>query len=539
MARNTRILSALGAALIVFTLLITLVEPARSQANSGRLIGVHEFSIAGRTGSAGGDPVAMIREVGAQIVRLPITWHLMEGDASGQTPDWFWQGLDAEVAAAERAGVKLLIEMGNTPCWASSDPNKRCDDGSYDAYLRFPPRDPADYGRALARVAQRYRGRVHAYEIWNEPNLVGSWPPFGPRPRAENDSWDGFADLRVARQYAEMVKATYPKVKAADPGATVLAGAIAGGDGAFLGEMYRAGAKGFFDALSMHPYTAPYPVSQSDPRYGTSYGPNECPAGVEAARLWCFKVGVERVRQVMLDQGDARPVWFSEFGFSSTTVWNGSGRNGQAEHLRQAVELINGWPFVTVAIWYQLVDLYDADDREGRFGLFDRQGRIKPAGQMFKQLLRATPATPTSTATATPPPATPTATATPPPATPAPSNGPVLLSPSGAITTAKPTFKWRAVPGATRYLLWVNEYSDPNVPGKIRAEYSATAAGCNSDTTCKAQPRVRLSVAGEWWVTASMGDGSTRLSNAMTFSIRRSLSGSGEDYELLLPLVTP
>ena len=63
--------------------------------------------------------------------------------------------------------------------------------------------------------------------------------------------------------YAGLLKAAYPKIKAADGGALVLAGALGSvfSLGAltldpvtFVEQMYAAGAKGSFDALSFHPY---------------------------------------------------------------------------------------------------------------------------------------------------------------------------------------------------------------------------------------------------------------------------------------------
>lgn len=50
------------------------------------------------------------------------------------------------------------------------------------------------------KVAARYKGRVKAYEIWNEPTYtMGN------------------------TVYANLLKAAYPPIKAADPAATVIA----------------------------------------------------------------------------------------------------------------------------------------------------------------------------------------------------------------------------------------------------------------------------------------------------------------------------
>jgi hypothetical protein len=92
------------------------------------------------------------------------------------------------VSAAEKAGIKLIIELGQTLCWASSAPNKRCNDSSYTDYLLYPPTNYNNYANAIAKLVQRYRGLVYAWEIWNEPNLKGNWKPLGSHPLAINGS---------------------------------------------------------------------------------------------------------------------------------------------------------------------------------------------------------------------------------------------------------------------------------------------------------------------------------------------------------------
>jgi len=471
------------------------IDPAGTS-SAGLLFGVHEFSVAGQAGQA--DRVALLRSIGAQVVRLPVTWHLMEESAKGRTPDWFWRQLDAEVDAAERAGVKLVITLAQTPCWASSDPRKDCTAPKDAVYLHYRPNDPNDYADALARLAERYGKRIYAWELWNEPNFAGNLrlPECGgtgetrgicKRP-ASNDEYGSFTDLEGARQYSALVKAAYTRVKAVAPDAVVLAGSLAGSDTEYLKAMYDAGAAGYYSALSMHPYTAVYPVSRSDSRYGRSYDPDECFAGTASSRFWCFKQGVEAMRQMMLDRGDAVPVWFTEFGFSSTTNWNGSGAEGQAAQLTKAAAIIRNWNFVPVACWYQLLDQQGADDRESRFGLFDTAFKMKPSGAAYKAAMALAK--------------------------------PVALAPAGLTNTNEPAFSWQAVAGAVRYLLWANEYATPNVPGKVNVEVTPEQAGCAAGGTCEYSPGVVFRAGGaEWWVTAYSASGASAVSDAVSFTV--------------------
>ncbi|RKS72548.1 cellulase (glycosyl hydrolase family 5) [Motilibacter peucedani] len=82
---------------------------------------------------------------------------------------WDWSRLDAYVDAATAHGAPVLLTLGQSPQWASARPG---DPSPYGGTTT--PAEPAgasdwtDYVRA---VVTRYRGRIEAYETWNEPNL--------------------------------------------------------------------------------------------------------------------------------------------------------------------------------------------------------------------------------------------------------------------------------------------------------------------------------------------------------------------------------
>lgn len=469
---------ALEAQSVSLPLISSAIHSAIPASPNLKLIGVHDFQPSRH--------VTQLKTSGAQVVRLPVTWHLLEAQGAGITGDWFWTDLDAQVRAIESAGAQVIIQMAQSPCWASSAPQKRCQDPNYIDYIKYPPSNPDDYGRAFARIASRYKGRILAYEIWNEPNLTVNWKPFNPRPRAINDGYNSFVDLAAAQRYTALVKATYSRLKAADPNAFVLAGSIAGGDAAYVKALYTAGIKGYFDALAIHPYTDVYPG------LSTSFGPAECPAAVLEPKFWCFKLGVERINQAMRTAGDTRKIWFTEFGFDSNTQWNGSGLTGQATHLEQAIKLIQGWNFVPVVAWYALVDQNsNINQREYQFGLFSSFLNIKPSGSKFKALLAQH------------------------------TSKPIPLAPLGTISQTTPIYSWQAVPNAVKYKIWLNEYSIPNIPGKINTLFTPTQAGCVSGGICSVRPNVPLArTYAEWWVTAYDAKGTALLSVSAKFNIK-------------------
>ncbi|MFZ4655801.1 MAG: hypothetical protein ACOYNY_02235 [Caldilineaceae bacterium] len=100
----------------------------------------------------------------------------------------------------------------------------------------------------------------------------------------------------------------------------------------------------------------------------------------------------------------------------------------------------------------------------------------------------------------------------------------VLLTPKGDLTTDTPGFRWQSVPGATCYLLWVNEYNVPNFPGKIHEHYLPSEANCANGGECTVNPGVRFAaVNAEWWVTTYFADHAPIESDG-AFFIARPLS---------------
>jgi hypothetical protein len=150
---------------------------------------------------------------------------------------------DALVAAAARRHLQILPNVLQTPDWAAQTPG---DPAS-------PPRDRAAYGRYLAALIARYGPRgslwserpvlprvpIRAWQIWNEPSLPLYWSrqPF-------------------ARSYVALLKASRVAVHTADHGATVVTAGLPNQSWVALRSIYRAGGRGTFDAVALHPYTS-------------------------------------------------------------------------------------------------------------------------------------------------------------------------------------------------------------------------------------------------------------------------------------------
>jgi hypothetical protein len=161
----------------------------------------------------------------------------------------------------------------------------------------------------MGQMAERYRGRVHAYEVWNEQNLAREWGGVG-RPNAV--------------EYVRLLAAAYDAIKAADPDVAVVAGALtpagdvdvgegilARDDRAFLRVMYRAGLAPVSDAIGVHPSGFNNPPDD-DPQHNSK-------SASEFKGHWSFYYrNFENYRAVMEEFGDtAKQLWFTEFGWAS------------------------------------------------------------------------------------------------------------------------------------------------------------------------------------------------------------------------------
>jgi uncharacterized repeat protein (TIGR03803 family) len=103
-----------------------------------------------------------------------------------------------------------------------------------------------------------------------------------------------------------------------------------------------------------------------------------------------------------------------------------------------------------------------------------------------------------------------------------PPSAATLVSPSGNISTATPTYTWDAVASATWYYLWVK---DSSTSAKIQQWYTAAQCGCGSGTgQCSVTPTVTLSLgAAQWWVQTWNSAGYGPWSTGMAFTVSASL----------------
>ncbi|MBI4769995.1 MAG: hypothetical protein HY784_06165 [Chloroflexi bacterium] len=233
-----------------------------------------------------------VSELGFGWVKQVFAWRDLEGGGKGQ---FDWYRADRIVSLAEAAGLSLLVRLDHQPYWAQ--------DPAVEEWLPdAPPADSQDFGDYCYALASRYRGRIRAYEVWNEPNLARDWGNQPPDPAA----------------YTALLKACYLGIKRGDREALVISAGLAPTgtydetampDMLFYQGMYEAGAAPYFDLLGAH---AP----------GYMNPPERDPAEVEAdpalGYRWLTFRHVEDIRRLMIASGDAgKQIAITEMGWTS------------------------------------------------------------------------------------------------------------------------------------------------------------------------------------------------------------------------------
>lgn len=303
----------------------------------------------------------LARAAGANSIRVDVNWSSLQID--GPKPDEAYVSrVDAVVDGARQRGLKVVVTILSTPCWASRAPESRkqgCQGRWWErGVTEYPPTDPTRFGDAAAFVAARWGQDLAALEIWNEPNYELFLRSSDP-----------------AREYGRLLRAAYPLIKRERPELPVLAGSFALADVEFLKQLYDEGnIAGSYDAIAWHPYSHPYAPTARKSR-----------AGVESS----FRDGAAALRKVMRDNGDARAeLWATEAG--ATTCAEGVDERcvdaaTQARWIREYVELSREMPWLRSLFVYNLRDKgTDRQDVEQGFGLVRRDFNPKPAFESFR-----------------------------------------------------------------------------------------------------------------------------------------------------------
>ncbi len=303
----------------------------------------------------------LTREAGLYWVRQRFAWK----DIEPSPGEYSWEKWDAIVYLVGQYGLDLLAVLDTSPTWAHS----RGPDTS-------PPDSPGAFADFAGRFAERYRGRILHYQLWDEPNIYPHWGERYASPR----------------EYLELLKLAYARVKAADGRNRVILAGLAPtvehsewnqSDVDYLAELYRLGGRNYFDIIAAKPY-------------GFWTGPEDRRVD---PRILNFSRAI-LLRETAVRNGDGqKPIWAVEFGWNALPAawrgrpspWGSDSEERQARRTALAMERARDeWTWLGAMMLPGLHLPGEPEDPRQGFGLVNGDFSPRPAYQAVQAVARAT-----------------------------------------------------------------------------------------------------------------------------------------------------
>lgn len=300
---------------------------------------------------------------GVGWTRVIFWWHQLQ---PGGPQDWnafyFPDGVLNQELSANR---ELVGIVAGTPAWASETGSPR----AVPSGLYLPYDDPDNlWGQFIYRLAQRYKGQINRWIIWNEPDV---WDPEHP-----GFTWDG-----TVEDYVELLRVARRAARAANPDAVIhLAATTYWWDHQYGREQYfkrlldaivadpeAAAEDGFFDVASLHIYFKPQQV-------------------LEVTRY--FRAELERHGL------GHKPLWINETNAppSSDPLHPAPGLRFEISLEQQANFVIQAWA-LGLAAGAERISLYKTRDEvalpEGvePYGMMRKDGSLRPVFWAYRALV--------------------------------------------------------------------------------------------------------------------------------------------------------
>jgi hypothetical protein len=324
--------------------------------------------------------MGQVHSLGLGWVKQQVRW----GDFEPGPGQMDWSGYDAVVAEANNQGLRVMLSVVGAPDWTRT----YTDDNPEEA----PPDDLSLFADFLARLMDRYQGRIHAIEVWNEQNLDREW-----------DTAEGVSPER----YVEMLRLAYQVIKSRDPNVIVISGALSPvgatatdpnnpsriiymDDFQYYQELIADGFLSYCDCVGVHHngYNIPPDVAWDDPYQDDGalfrgFWDNPHPS-------WSFRSTLFRYHEAI---SGMKPLCITEFGWASSEGLGGyppgfefaqdNTLDEQSQYDVQAFQLMREWGFVRLAfLWnlnYANTGWRSPDDPNAPYSLVNYNGIARPA----------------------------------------------------------------------------------------------------------------------------------------------------------------
>lgn len=263
-----------------------------------------------------------------------VTWANLEPEPG----KWEFDTLDQYVELAQKNQVEVVLLLGLSPQWASSQPDKP---SAYGRGNAAPPKNIEDWRNYVRTVATRYKGKIHYYELWNEPN---GFKRFYHGTLAEM--------LELCREAYQILKEIDPTITVVSPSATGDWGSSPGVD--WLDEFLSRGGGDYADIIGYHFYVMPGPPENMIPL-------------------------IQKVQAVMAKHGqEDKPLWNTE------CTWLGDRRFSAEESAAYVARsyIINWAMGIQRVYWYA----WDSGENVRIHLTRSDQRSLTPAGKAYSEI---------------------------------------------------------------------------------------------------------------------------------------------------------
>jgi len=288
-----------------------------------------------------GDPsveeFALAKKAGAAWVRQGFFWDSIE-----PWPGWSnLEVYDRYVERAHAAGLKVLAVLDYDARWINLPGTK--------GPLIRGTQALSWYADHVRELVAHFKGKVDAWELWNEPNSSTFW--------------------RGSKQeFVKMHKLGVASIREVDPDAYIVGGGFSLVPEDWIDTCFRGGAFDGVDAISFHPY-------------------------------WMEAEGVlhlvDRMKAIVKAHGFKGALWVTEVGFPTAGVYPFA-----SDEAGQAALLVKTWVGmalreVRAVFWYVQSDTRSASERfdpldsESFFGVIRADGTPKPSLYAMAAVLQA------------------------------------------------------------------------------------------------------------------------------------------------------
>ncbi|MBP7494630.1 MAG: hypothetical protein KA771_03980 [Spirochaetales bacterium] len=287
--------------IIVLFFFLTGCNTSRSTLLIPRQIPTDAFGMAHAGERCTEEENTLLNELGVAWIRNTFRWDTIQI----RPEQWDFQRWDRYVENAEKTGKKILAVLGYDTAWIYGENRTK----TRRRYIE--PENIPYFLQYVEVVVRRYRGKIGAYEIWNEPNWT---------------FWKGSNE-----DFFQLCTAAARRIKEVAPESYVVIGSFLRVPDSFIQGLFQAGAFSYADGVSFHPYAL-----DSDGVVGQ----------------------YDKLVRILKEEGFQGDVWVTEVGYPTGGLYITRVSEGEfpARVIKTLVGLLTRG--ARVVFWYELFDKF-------------------------------------------------------------------------------------------------------------------------------------------------------------------------------------